>query len=219
MARQSAIAATGGESCWSNGETNSDTWACTADARDRGHALRATTIGAMDSTDTTRLRILMVCMGNICRSPTVEGVLRDRLRRAGLDARVEVDSAGTHSWHVGNPPDPRSVAHARKRGIDLSTLRARSVCAADFARFDRIYAMDQDNLAALESMRPGAARAQVALLLSTLEGQHAAAEVPDPYYGGGSGFEHVLDLAERAADAIVAELATIGFEGPGNFGR
>jgi protein-tyrosine phosphatase len=161
----------------------------------------------------------MVCMGNICRSPTAEGVLRDRLRRAGLDAWVEVDSAGTHGYHVGDPPDPRSVAHARRRGIDLSPLRARRVCEADFLAFDRIYAMDEDNLAALERIRPEAARARVALLLSTLDPNHGPREVPDPYYGGGAGFEHVLDLAERAADAIVFELATIGFERHRNFIR
>jgi protein-tyrosine phosphatase len=221
MARQSAIAVSGGGWRWSDGEMNSGTPTSTGDRPDRGHALRdhADYDRRMSSLDTSRLRILMVCMGNICRSPTAEGVLRDRLRRAGLHERVEVDSAGTHSYHVGHPPDPRSVAHARRRGIDLSALRARRVREADFLHFDRIYAMDHGNLAVLEGLRPGTARARVALLLSVLSGEHAALEVPDPYSGGTSGFEHVLDLAERAADAIVFELATIGFEAPGNFGR
>ena len=185
--------------------------------RGPGSSCGATYDRLMASPDTTNLRILMVCMGNICRSPTAEGVLRDRLRRAGLSERVEVDSAGTHGWHAGSPPDPRSIAHARRRGVDLSALRARRVIESDFVRFDRIYAMDQDNLAVLEGMRPDAARAHVTLLLSTLGSASASLEVPDPYYGAAAGFEHVLDLTECAADAIVLELVTNGFEAPGNF--
>jgi protein-tyrosine phosphatase len=171
----------------------------------------------MASLEVARLRILMVCMGNICRSPTAEGVLRDRLRRAGLDRAVEVDSAGTHAYHVGDPPDPRSIQHARRRGIDLSRLRARRVIEADFLRFDRIFAMDHGNLADLERIRPHAARARVALLMSTISPTLVAAEVPDPYDGGAADFDRVLDLVERAADAIVGDLAANGFQAPGNF--
>jgi protein-tyrosine phosphatase len=152
------------------------------------------------------LRILMVCMGNICRSPTAEGVLRDRLVRAGLDRHVEVDSAGTYGGHAGSPPDRRAIAHAKRRGVDIAGLRARRVGQADFVRFDRIYAMDADNLDELLSLKPAAARAEVALLLSVLALSPPVPEVPDPYTGGPADFEHVLDLVERAADAIVAGL-------------
>ena len=144
------------------------------------------------------LRVLMVCLGNICRSPTAEAVLRQRLRAGGLQDRVEVDSAGTGSWHVGNPPDARSQRHALRRGYDLSGQRARRVTEADFERFDLLLAMDEDNLADLARMKPAGARAELRLF--------AAADVPDPYTGGEQGFEQVLDIVERASDALVAEL-------------
>jgi protein-tyrosine phosphatase len=154
---------------------------------------------------TPKLRVLMVCMGNICRSPSAEGVLRRKLREGGLDQLVEVDSAGTHDYHVGRPPDERSQAHARRRGYDLSALRARLVTDADFERFDLLLAMDQDNLALLEEQCPEAHRGKLGLLL-----QHArrfkAAIVPDPYYGGAAGFERVLDLLEDACDGLVEHL-------------
>ncbi len=158
----------------------------------------------MTSSALSRVRILMVCMGNICRSPTAEGVLRDRLERAGLGARVDVDSAGTHGYHVGDPPDARAIAHARRRGVDLSSLRARCVDESDFLHFDRIYAMDRRNLAELEQLRPAGARASVGLLLSVTGKPRA--EVPDPYSGGPADFERVLDLVEHAADVIVDDL-------------
>jgi protein-tyrosine phosphatase len=142
----------------------------------------------------------MVCLGNICRSPTAEAVLRARLAEAGMDGEVEVDSAGTGSWHIGHPPDERSQRHALRRGYDLSGLRARRVVEDDFHRFDLILAMDQANLDDLRRLAPdGPYRAEVRLFTSV--------EVPDPYSGGESGFEHVLDLAERAASAWVSDLA------------
>ncbi|SCK20936.1 low molecular weight protein-tyrosine-phosphatase [Vogesella sp. LIG4] len=144
-----------------------------------------------------KLRILMVCMGNICRSPTMEGVLRARLAAYGLQDRIEVDSAGTHDYHIGRAPDPRSVAAAAQRGYDLSALRARQVQAADFSAFDFVLAADRDNLANLQRLRRGQG-VEPQLLLSILE---ADAEVPDPYYGGPQGFEDVLDLVEAACDA------------------
>lgn len=146
-----------------------------------------------------RLRVLMVCLGNICRSPTAEAVLRHRLAAARLDGQVEVDSAGTGGWHVGDPPDARSQRHALRRGYDLSALRARRVSEADFQRFDLILAMDEDNLADLERLRPAGGRAELRLL--------ADRPVPDPYAGGAAGFEAVLDLVEAASDALARDLA------------
>jgi protein-tyrosine phosphatase len=148
-----------------------------------------------------RVRILMVCLGNICRSPTAEAVLRRKLEVAGLGAQVEVDSAGTGSWHVGNAPDPRSRRHALRRGYDLSALRARCVQDADFVRFDFILAMDEDNLADLERLQPTGAPAQLQLF--------ASAQVPDPYQGGVEDFERVLDLVESASDLWVARLGQL----------
>ena len=149
---------------------------------------------------TSSIRVLTVCLGNICRSPTAEAVLRHKLAAAGLESWVEVDSAGTGSWHVGDPPDPRSQRHAARRGYDLSSLRARRVAEDDFHRFDLILAMDHDNLADLHRLAPDAGgRAELRLF--------AAAEVPDPYSGGPAGFEQVLDLVEAAADAWVEDLA------------
>jgi protein-tyrosine phosphatase len=146
------------------------------------------------------MKVLMVCLGNICRSPTAEAVLRAKLEAAGLGHRISVDSAGTGSWHIGNPPDPRSQRHAAKRGYDLSALRGRQVAEADFHHFDFILAMDDENLADLQRLAPdGGSRAEVRLF--------AAVEVPDPYVGGAAGFEQVLDLVESASDAWVKNLA------------
>lgn len=147
---------------------------------------------------TPRLRVLTVCLGNICRSPTAEVVLRERLRASGLADRVLVDSAGTGSWHVGSPPDARSQRHAARRGYDLSGLRARKVVDDDFSRFDLLLAMDRDNLADLERLRPVGSATELRLI--------AAVEVPDPYVGGAEGFERVLDILEEASDRWVAEL-------------
>ena len=148
--------------------------------------------------------ILFVCMGNICRSPTAEGVFRARALAAGLSDLL-IDSAGTHGYHVGEPPDPRSQQCAARRGIDLSRQRARQVTAADFARFDRILAMDADNLAALRAICPPQYRHKLALFMQYAS-RSGAMEVPDPYLGGAGGFELVLDYLEDAADGLVGTL-------------
>lgn len=153
------------------------------------------------------VRVLMVCSGNICRSPTAEAVLRDKLARAGLSGRVEVDSAGTHGFHVKEPPDPRAQSHARKRGYELSALRARRVQGEDFDRFDRILAMDEGHLRWLRETAPAGSRARIGLLMAHAVRHRARTEVPDPYYGAARDFELVLDLVEDACDGLVAELA------------
>lgn len=150
------------------------------------------------------MRVLFVCLGNICRSPTAEGVLRHQLKEAGLDEVIEVASAGTGDWHVGNPPDSRTRRAAQLRGYDLSQQRAQQVSVADFERYDLILAMDNSNLGHLQAMRPAQAKAELDLFLRRFEG--AVDEVPDPYYGGEQGFERVLDLIESACRGLVVEL-------------
>ena len=147
----------------------------------------------------------MVCLGNICRSPTAEAMLRKKVREAGLDDRVEVDSAGTADYHVGSPADRRAVVHGEKRGLEMKHLRGRQVDEADFDRFDFILAMDEDNLANLRRLQPAGSRAEVALLLSYAP-RSGVQEVPDPYYGGADGFEHVLDLVDGACEGFLASL-------------
>lgn len=154
------------------------------------------------------MRVLFVCLGNICRSPTAEGVFRHLLAQEAPELRVEVDSAGTAGYHIGDPPDLRSQRVASRRGIDLSGLRARQVTPADFAHFDLILAMDRDNLAELQSMRPARSRAQLRLFLDYAP-QLDLREVPDPYYGDASGFEEVLDLAAAASRGLIAALHEI----------
>ena len=149
------------------------------------------------------MNVLFVCLGNICRSPTAEGVFRQRVRAAGLEERIRIDSAGTADWHAGKQPDRRSCQAAARRGYDLAVLRARQVQVEDFHRFDLILAMDPDNLAHLRALRPADARAELDLLLRRFGLGQA---VPDPYHGGEEGFEQVLDLIEQAADALLAEL-------------
>lgn len=149
------------------------------------------------------VRLLFVCMGNICRSPTMEGVARVLIENAGLAERFELDSAGTHDYHVGEPPDKRSQQAALQRGYDLSALRARQVADEDFVRFDRILAMDLRNLAALQQRCPPSFRHKLALFLDYAEGFDEQ-EVPDPYYGGVVGFETVLDMAEAGARGLIA---------------
>ena len=158
----------------------------------------------------------MVCMGNICRSPTAEGVLRHKLRERGLDSMVEVDSAGTHGWHAGAPPDERSQAHARRRGYDLSALRARQLVGEDFDRFDFILVMDGDNLEHARALCPPERQNRIAQLMS-YAGGHAVDDVPDPYSGGAEGFEQVLDLVEAACEGLVLALGE-RLEAGGNFG-
>jgi protein-tyrosine phosphatase len=148
----------------------------------------------------------MVCMGNICRSPTAEAVLRHKLRERGLDGLVAVDSAGTHDWHVGRPPDERSQDHARLRGYDLSSLRARTVDVRDFERFDLILAMDDDNLDHLRAICPPQYRERVRRLMDYAS-RYRTKTVPDPYAGGAAGFESVLDMTEDACDGLASALA------------
>ena len=150
------------------------------------------------------MRVLFVCLGNICRSPTAEGMLRHKLAVAGLAERVTIDSCGTGDWHVGKAPDRRATAAAASRGIDLTGLRARQLEALDFERFDYLLAMDHHNLDDLLAMRPRECDAHVGLFLDFAGRQGAA--VPDPYYGGDDGFDEVLDLVAAAADGLIEAL-------------
>lgn len=143
----------------------------------------------------------MVCLGNICRSPTAHGVFQHLIRQQGLQHRVTVDSAGTGNWHIGEAPDPRTVLAASRRGYDLTGLTARQVTHQDYHRFDYLLAMDESNLAALEANRPADSDATIQLLLDyTRRGDKA---VPDPYYKGARGFEIVLDLIEEASAGLL----------------
>jgi protein-tyrosine phosphatase len=155
------------------------------------------------------VKVLVVCTGNICRSPTGEGVLRKLAEGRGLSGRVLVASAGTHDYHVGECPDHRSMRHAQKRGYDLSAQRAMQVRRAHFDEFDYILAMDRGHLRMLRDMAPAKSRAQVGLFLDASE-RWKGEDVPDPYYGGAEGFEQVLDMVEEAAgrwlDRIQREL-------------
>ena len=154
------------------------------------------------------MRLLFVCLGNICRSPTAEAVMRELVRREGLEDAVSVDSAGTGGWHVGAPPDRRSAAEARRRGIAM-TGSARQVRAGDFAEFDLLLAMDRANHRELLARAPtGAARARVRMLREFDPSAAAARDldVPDPYYGEGDGFALVYDLVEAACRGLLAEL-------------
>ena len=150
------------------------------------------------------MKILFVCMGNICRSPTAEGVFRSYARRHAPSLDIEIDSAGTHAYHVGEPPDPRTVEAATRRGIDLTDLRARQVSDDDFERFDLIVAMDRLNHATLLDRCPPGHRQRIRTLLE-FAGKTAPVDVPDPYYGDAKGFDDVLDLVESAADGLLAE--------------
>jgi protein-tyrosine phosphatase len=150
-----------------------------------------------------QVAVLMVCTGNICRSPTAEGVLAAMAARRGLGLRV--DSAGTHDYHVGEPPDARAIRHAKRRGYDLSAQRARQVRDADFHEFDLILAMDRGHLRELEDVAPRGAKAKLSLFLS-VSVEHEGRDVPDPYYGGDAGFEAVLDMVEEACGRWLDQL-------------
>ncbi|MDD3609318.1 MAG: low molecular weight phosphotyrosine protein phosphatase [Halothiobacillaceae bacterium] len=149
--------------------------------------------------------ILFVCMGNICRSPTAEGVFTHRAREAGLVDRLRIDSAGTHAYHIGNPPDPRSQEAALQRGIDLSCLRARKVEPVDIERFEYVLAMDADNFDILQRLSPPSLRERVRLFMDFAP-DYGLKEVPDPYYGGPAGFERVLDMIEAASEGLITHL-------------
>ena len=151
------------------------------------------------------MRILFVCLGNICRSPTAEAVLRELAAREAPELTLEVDSAGTAEYHVGQPPDPRTRAAAARRGYDLSALRARTVESTDFERFDLILAMDRDNLKALRRRAPSHSHERLRLFLE-FSPDAAPEDVPDPYYGGPNGFEEVLDLVEAATRGLLKHL-------------
>ena len=150
------------------------------------------------------MRILFVCLGNICRSPTAEGVLRHQLDQAGLGQRVSVASAGTGDWHAGEAPDRRTCEAALRRGYDLSRQRAQQVKVEDFEHYDLVLAMDQQNLANLQALRPAQATAELDLFLRRYGMPRD--DVPDPYHGGAQGFEDVLDLIEAACAKLVAEI-------------
>lgn len=152
----------------------------------------------------TPTNILMVCLGNICRSPSAQAVMEKRIADAGLHDHIVVESAGTGAYHIGNQPDARSSAAAARRGYDLSAQRARQVTVEDFHRFDHILAMDSSNLDHLLRMAPDGLAHKVSLLLS--HANLSTTDVPDPYFGGDEGFEQVLDLVEQACDALLAKI-------------
>ena len=150
------------------------------------------------------MRVLFVCLGNICRSPTAEGVLRHKLQQAGLERQVEVASAGTGGWHAGEPPDKRTQRAAQLRGYDLSQQRAQQGRVQEFERYDLILAMDNSNLRDLQAMQPANGKAELDVFLRRYKG--VKSEVPDPYYDGEQGFVEVLDLIEAACDGLMIEL-------------
>ena len=153
------------------------------------------------------MNVLFVCLGNICRSPSADGMLRKKLAEHGLDEKVTVDSAGTGDWHIGKAPDQRSQAAAAARGYAISNLRARQVVAEDFDKFDYVLAMDKSNIENMKEFMPnGKVRTQPELILERFGNDKSITEVPDPYYGGEEGFQTVLDLLETACDNLVLEL-------------
>ncbi len=158
----------------------------------------------MTDSNKPAISVLMVCLGNICRSPTAQGVLERMLEDEGLADRVAVDSAGTGDYHVGELPDPRAREAAAKRGYQLDNQRARQVPAADFQRFDYILAMDEMNRMNLEALHGPRSKARLHMLLEFADSDEN--EVPDPYYGGGRGFDRVLDLVEEACRGLVDEI-------------
>jgi len=151
-----------------------------------------------------KISVLFVCMGNICRSPTAEGYFRHIIKEAGLTEQIKTDSAGTHAYHIGSPPDDRAQIAASKRGIDLSSLRGRKVESHDFDRFDYVLAMDSSNHSDLEYVAGGGAD-NLFMFLEFAE-NFSEGEVPDPYYGGDQGFEHVLDLIEDASKGLLKDI-------------
>ncbi len=159
------------------------------------------------------VNVLFVCLGNICRSPAAEGVFRALCRREGLADHIGIDSAGTSGWNIGRPPDPRSQAATRRRGIDLSAQRARRVTAEDFRRFDYVVAMDSANISALTAISPADADDRIHLLLDFAP-TAGRREIPDPYHGGAAGFETMLDLIELGAAGLLRHIRDRHFPAP-----
>jgi len=151
------------------------------------------------------VNILFVCMGNICRSPTAQGVFEYLVANEQLSDQIRTESAGTHAYHIGEKPDQRASAAAMKRGVDLSTQRARRVSADDFEEFDYVLAMDRSNYEDLEGICPPEHLSKLRMFLE-FSPDSGITEVPDPYYGGATGFERVLDLIEQAAEALLADI-------------
>ncbi|MFP5076757.1 low molecular weight protein-tyrosine-phosphatase [Rhizobium sp. YIM 134829] len=153
-------------------------------------------------------RILFVCLGNICRSPMAEGIARHLAEQADCAQPLQFDSAGTGRWHLGDPPDPRAIATAARKGVDIAALRGRQVAAQDFARFDLILALDRSNLAALRAKAPAGAKARLALFLEETLGR--AEDVPDPYFGAEDGFETVYTMLFEGCSALIEKLGPGG---------
>ena len=153
----------------------------------------------------SKIRVLFCCMGNICRSPMAHGYFEHLVREAGLGERIEVDSAGTHAYHIGEPPDPRAQQTAQRRGVDLSTQRARKALREDFTEFDYVLAMDRDNYTILADLCPTGEEHRLHLFLEFAP-QLSEREVPDPYYGGAAGFERVFDMVEAAAQGLLEDI-------------
>lgn len=151
------------------------------------------------------VRVLFVCLGNICRSPTAEGVFRALVESQGLTGKIEIDSAGTHAYHVGEGPDPRAQEAAARRGVDLSRQRGRRATAADIEEFDYVLAMDEDNYANLLHIAPMQYESRVRLLMAFAP-ERPEDEVPDPYFGGEGGFDRVLDMIEDATRGLLADI-------------
>ena len=155
------------------------------------------------------MKVLFVCLGNICRSPTAEAVLRKLAVEKGLSGRLKVDSAGTNGFHIGQSPDPRSIKFAAKRGIDLTPLRGRQIERADFDRFDYVIAMDNENVRQLTALCPASMQGKISLLLGYADRCNYR-EVPDPYYGGEREFELVMDLIESGCRGLLDQLVGDG---------
>ncbi|MBF0563572.1 MAG: low molecular weight phosphotyrosine protein phosphatase [Alphaproteobacteria bacterium] len=164
----------------------------------------------MNPENNGKIHILFVCTGNICRSPTAEGVFRHLVNRAGIKDRIAIDSAGVGAWHVGDPPDLRAQAAALRRGIDLSRIRARVLIPGDYTRFDYLVAMDRGHLCEIKRNRPPNASAKIELFMNFAP-EIGVTDVPDPYYGDIDGFEHVLDLIEAGASGLLAAIRRINF--------
>ena len=152
-----------------------------------------------------KVSVLFVCLGNICRSPTAEGVFRHLVQQEGHDSWIRTDSAGTHAYHIGKQPDSRAQQTARNRGIDLSDLRGRKAISNDFHEFDYVLAMDDDNFQNLQSICPAGLEDKLSLFLD-FSNEYSETQVPDPYYGGDQGFEHVFDLVESASRGLLEDI-------------